>query len=120
MKVTWVIERHIFEEEQEAAIIRQLELEKYHKELPLKLLELIAEADSLDLDYKVVKEESNLIVLLYKKGTNYRRYGADVTISLYGEPYEYYEAVNYISTIKEEMYDIVYGNSGYDPDYGFH
>ena len=90
-------------EEQEAAITRQLELDEYHKELPLKILELLAEADSLDLDYKVVKEESNLIVLLYKEDTNYKKYGADVTISLYGEPYEYYEAVNYISTIKEEL-----------------
>jgi hypothetical protein len=40
-------------EEQEAAKQRQLELETYHEELPLKLLELMTEAYHLGLDYRV-------------------------------------------------------------------
>lgn len=90
-------------EEQEANTQRQLELEQYNKELPVKLLELLAEADNLKLKYKVIKIENKLNISLYKENTDYKRYGADIEINLPGNPNEYYEAVNYMSTIKEEL-----------------
>jgi hypothetical protein len=85
-------------EDIETAIQRQLELDEYHKELPLKLLELLAEADELGIEYKVVKEKGKLTILFYRKST---KYGADAIISLSGEPIEYYELENFISTIKD-------------------
>jgi hypothetical protein len=85
-------------EDIETAIQRQLELDEYHKELPLKLLELLAKADELGIEYKVVKEKGKLTILFYRKNT---KYGADAIISLSGEPIEYYELENFISTIKD-------------------
>ena len=85
-------------EDIETAIQRQLELDEYNKELPLKLLELLAEADELCIEYKVVKEKGKLTILFYRKST---KYGADDIISLSGEPIEYYELENFISTIKD-------------------
>jgi hypothetical protein len=89
--------------DKKAAIQRQLELEQYNKELPVKLLELLAEADNLKLKYKVIKIENKLNISLYKENTDYKRYGADIEINLPGNHNEYYEAVNYMSTIKEEL-----------------
>ena len=89
--------------EQEANTQRQLKLEQYNKELRVKLLELLAEADNLKLKYKVIKIENKLNISLYKENTDYKRYGADIEINLPGNPNEYYEAVNYMSTIKAEL-----------------
>ena len=64
---------------------------------------MLAEADNLKLKYKVIKIENKLNISLYKENTDYKRYGADIEINLPGNPNEYYEAVNYMSTIKEEL-----------------
>lgn len=64
---------------------------------------MLAEADSLELKYKVIKVENKLSLFLYKDNTDYRRYGADIEINLPGKPNEYYEASEYISTIKLEL-----------------
>lgn len=93
--------------EQEAAKQRELELEQYHKELPLRLLELLAEAHHLDIEYKVWNPHNkNIEVVLYEpyynevglyKGTN------EVEVKLDGQPWEYHLAEGVIKSAKERL-----------------
>lgn len=76
-------------EEQEAAIQKQLELEEYHKELPLKLLTLLAEADELDIDYKVGFNQLKQPLVQID----------GIKIPLNGEPYDY-------QYVKSELFDL--------------
>ena len=76
-------------EAQEAAIQKQLELDDYHKELPLKLLTLLAEADELDIDYKVGFNQLKQPLVEID----------GIKIPLNGEPYDY-------QYVKSELFDL--------------
>jgi hypothetical protein len=79
-------------EEKEAALTRQLKLNEYHKELPLKLLELLAEADDLGLEYKVWFNQLKQ-PLVEIDGTG---------IPLNGEPYDYQYAVSIVEMVRQQ------------------
>lgn len=76
---------------------KQLELETYHKELPLKLLELLAKAQYLGLEYKVCNPK-DIEVILYEP---YYNDFYEVKIKLNGQPWEYREAVDVIQKIED-------------------
>jgi hypothetical protein len=84
-------------EEEEAAIARQLKLDKYHKELPLKLLELLAEADSLGINYRIFKCEGSIMITLseYINGDNKK-----AIVMLDGQPWQLEDAETLISLVK--------------------
>ena len=90
-------------EKQEDVKQKQLELETYHKELPLKLLELLAKAQYLGLEYKVCNpKDKDIEVILYEPYYNdsYKEI-YEVKIKLNGQPWEYREAVDVIQKIKD-------------------
>lgn len=86
-------------EEEEAAITKQLELAEYHKELPLKLLELLAEADDLNLHYAVFKRNKHIVVSLINFADKYEE---KVLIVLNGEPQQLEDGKQLVESVRQQ------------------